>query len=150
MPAQGPMNVPMDCRHSRLAGKTSPETCRGTRWPSSTPEKGRLARRGWRTSLSPAEVGRPTVPLPGSLPTTGHSKPTTQQPSTLGFISNNQHGPWEQCMLSPATGETPLADMIPGSPRTRTTWSSLAIQAAGRPGTAHCSARHSSSGWKTD
>src|SRR5690606_40470465 len=38
----------------------------------------------------------------------------------------------------PATGETPLARMAPGSFRTPTTWPLLAIQPACRPPVAHC------------
>jgi len=40
--------------------------------------------------------------------------------------------------------------MTPGSPRTPTTWPFLAVRPAGRPPTAHCFARHLTSGWKTD
>ena len=59
--------------------------------------------------------------LPGSLPVTLRSKPTAQQPSTLGFINNHWYGQWGLVTPDPATG---------------------------RPPTAHCFARYSTKGWK--
>ncbi|MEP9436650.1 hypothetical protein QYF91_03535, partial [Xanthomonas euvesicatoria] len=50
-----------------------------------------------------------------SPPTTVHNKPTTQYPSTPGFISNHWYGRWGQVNLTPGTDLATIAFAVPSA-----------------------------------
>src|SRR5690606_32408067 len=81
--------------------------------------------------LAPDYGGTSHGSPPGTLPTTGHGKPTMQQPSTPGTLINRRG--CKSSLVQLAAKRPSRAS--PGITLTPSAWSWLLIQPAGRPRT---------------